>query len=368
MGSAPMGGPAPGGPMGGAPMGGPPMMAPPGMTPPGMMPGGPQYPGPGMGGAPGYGGMPQGMGMQPGGMGMHPGMAPGPYGAPQGYMAPGSPHQAPPYLASQTAARMGAPQEPWAESLKTLMLAFGIALVACFVLPWVLAPKVGFSWDVIKMAQGKAKLQPLLIGGTGLLAVVLALLPLTVPVRGIAAAAIGFVPVALMATVLATFHWQSLLLLASALTLVSGLLVRSEYPGSMVPRLMVTMGVACMLVPAFLQDASLIDQVKVIGKVPGKEKVAILVNLVPHALALIGLVLTWLPSPGAMGTHVVAWLFIIWPIAESLIDLGLAGSGAGALIKSDMFHVFWLPITLMAWNALTGYGTASAVGKSLELT
>jgi hypothetical protein len=294
-------------------------------------------------------------------------------GAPQGippYGAhpPGTTAQVahPPYLASQTAARMGAPQEPWADLLKALMLVFGIALVACFVLPWALAPKVGFSWDVIQAAEGKLKLLPLLIGGTGLLALVLALLPLAVPVRGGAAAAVGFVPLALGALVIGEFHWHSLVMLIGALTLVSGLLVRSAYHSSIVPRIMVTIGVLCLFVPMLVPELALIDLFKLVGAVPGKAKVGILIGLLVYVLAIVGLILTWLPTPSAMGTHIVAWVLIVWPLITSLfVDLALAGE-VGARIKSDMFGLLWSPVTEVAWAALLGYGVATLVGKSLE--
>jgi hypothetical protein len=262
---------------------------------------------------------------------------------------------------------MGAPQEPWAESLKVLMLIFGAALLACFVLPWMLAPKVGFSWDVINASQGKAKLQPLLIAGSGLLAVVLALLPLTVLARGVAAAALGFAPVALVALVVAKVEWQSLVLLASSLTLVSGLLVRSEYHSSIVPRAMVTIGVLCLFIPLLLPKPELIELLKAVAKAPGKAKVAAILTLVPYLLALISLVLAWLPSSGSMGTHIMAWMLLVWPLVASLAtNLALAGDGVSARVKADMVGIFWSPITAIAWAVLIGYGIASTAGKSLE--
>lgn len=277
-----------------------------------------------------------------------------------------APLQAPPYLASQTAARMGAPQEPWAESLRTLMLAFGIALVVSFVLPWSLSPQIRFSWDAIAAAQGTLKLPPLLISGTGLLAVVLALLPLSVPVRGVSAAALGFVPVALLALVLEKLQWQSGVELISALTLVSGLLLRSEYHDSLVPRVLVTIGVLCLLVPA-TAEPGLGGTLEAIGQAPGKAKVELLLDLVPYLLAVIGLVITWLPASGAMGTDVLAWGIVVWPLITSLVlNLALGGSEVGAQIKARLFEIFWSPVTQIAWAALIGYGTASVVGKSLE--
>jgi hypothetical protein len=274
-----------------------------------------------------------------------------PHAGPAGMRPPGTTAQVahPPYLASQTAARMGAPQEPWADSLKALMLVFGIALLACFVLPWGLAPKVSFSWDLIRAAEGKLKLYPLLIGGTGLLALVLALFPL----------ALGML-------VLAPFHWHSLFLLISTLALVSGLLVRSAYHGSTVPRIMVTAGVLCLLIPVLVPDATLIDLFKGIGSAPGKEKVGILIAVLFYVLAIVGLILTWLPTPSAMGTHIVAWLLIVWPLVTSLIVKLALGGNVGEHLKSDMVGLLWSPVTQVAWAALLGYGVASLVGKSLE--
>ncbi len=259
------------------------------------------------------------------------------------------------------------------------MLVFGIALVACFVLPWTLSPETRFSWNALADATGKFKLPPLLIAGTGVLAVVLSRLPLSVSMRGIAAALIGFTPIALQAFLLSSAPtamaagasdipvWQLALLVVSALTLVSGLLLRSEYHSSIVPRLMVTIGVACLLLPFLLADPSIIDVLKAIGDAEGKGKLAIIVLLMPAFLAVIGLLLTWLPTAGAAGTHVVAWLLIIWPLVASLvINLALFDGSVGDHIKAGLVLIFWMPTVAVAWTALTGYGVASFIGKSLE--
>lgn len=274
----------------------------------------------------------------------------------------------PPYLASQTPDRMGAPTEPWAESLKTLMLVFGIAMVACFVLPWAISPKASFSWDTLRSAQGAAKLGPLLIAGTGVLAVVLSLLPLTVQVRGIAAAALGFVPIALSGLVIGSFHWTVLLTLVGALTLVPGLLVRSEYHGAMLGRIMVTVGVACVLLPLLIPQGGsmpLVAMFKSLGALPGKMKVIPIIEVLWFAATLLAL-LAWLPAPGAAGTKILAWFFIAKPLADSVITTLITADPLGATIKAGLALMFWMPITLMAWTALTGYGVASVAGKSLE--
>lgn len=279
----------------------------------------------------------------------------------------------PPYLASQTAARMTAPEEPWAESLTSIMLVFGILLVACFVLPWSLGEKMAFSWDMIRSApDGKAKLLPLLIGGTGLLSVVLALLPLTVSVRGVAAAFIGLVPLGLMNLFVDGFEWRGLLVVAALITLIPGLLVRSQYHGSLTARVMVTIGVSCALLPLLVpsnDQIPLIEMFKAIGSAPGKAKVTAVLRVVWLLIAVSAL-LAWLPPPGSAGAHILAWMLIAQAFIDPLIRLFIM-TPPGALattIKGGLFVVLWLPIVLTAWFALTGYGTASIVGKSLEQT
>ncbi|HEU5060402.1 MAG TPA: hypothetical protein VFU21_27915, partial [Kofleriaceae bacterium] len=216
------GGPPPGGPppgYGGPPpgYGGPPPGyggPPPGGPPPGYGGPPPGGPGPYGGPPPGYGGPP------PGGPGPYGGPPPGYGGPPPGYGGhpPTEPvrplHGArPPYLASESGRRASNPIEPWAETLKTLMLVFGVLLVACFVAPWRVEPgHTIFSWTILG-AEGPAsgKVMPILFAVTGVLAVVLGALPLATQVRAFAAAGIGLAPT-IYSVVDPPFVWQELVL------------------------------------------------------------------------------------------------------------------------------------------------------------
>lgn len=281
------------------------------------------------------------------------------------------PLQAPPYLASESAARMGAPAEPWAETLKTIMLVFGVVLVACFVSPWSFGDKLAFSWDTIKSSQDSTqKLIPLLIGGTGLLAVVLSLLPLTVSVRGVAAAFLGVVPIGLQAFLLGELSWQGAVGFVGFVTLIPGLLLRSEYHGALAARIMVTIGVLCVLAPLLVPSGDtipLVGLLKSIGSAPGKAKLIPIIEVVWVLLTLLAL-LAWLPPPGTAGAKVLAWVFIARPFFDPLVDTLLTADLAqlGPALKAGFFGMLLLPLVLMAWTALNGYGFASVVGKSLE--
>lgn len=280
------------------------------------------------------------------------------------------PLQTPPYLASQTAARMISPQEPWADTLGTLMLVLGIALIACFVLPWRLSPDVSFSWSVLAAGPGKLRLSPLLIAGTGVLAVVLSLLPLTVLARGIAAAALGLVPLAILGLVVEPLHWTSPIEVLASATLVSGLLLRSEYSTALTARVLVTVGVVCTLFLWVLPQnghVPLATAFDSIASAPIRVKIVTIFELlwiVPVLLAL----LAWLPAPSTGGAKILAWVLITEPVAMSVLRLlvGTPPSGLAEVLKAGLYPQLLAPVALMAWRALTGYGLATVVAKRLE--
>ena len=322
------------------------------------------------------GSMPGGPGgMMPGGPmpGQYPPGGPGsPYAnRPHPATTPVQPLPAPPYLASGTPARMGAPAEPWIDTLKTVMLVYGITLIACFMLPRSLSPEMVFSWTVIKNADSTGKLIPLLIGGTGLLAVILSLLPLTVSARGVAAAFLGIVPFGIQTFLVPEdIGWQGMVVFLGFLCLIPGLLLRSEYHGALVGRIMVTIGVLCVLLPLLVPQGGqilLVTTFKTIGTAAGKAKLLPILDVVWIVLTVLAL-LAWLPPPGSAGTKILAWIFIVKPLfdvlARTLLSMELGQ--LPALFKSDLFTLLFMPVALIAWNALEGYGVASVAGKSLE--
>jgi len=331
MGAPPMGAP----PMGAPPMGAPPMGAPPMGAPP---MGAPPM------GAPPMGGQPATEQVRP--------------------------LQSPPYLASETAARMDAPVDPWAGTLKLVMLVFGVLLIAAFAAPWSLGEKTVFSWTGLKDLSTFEKVFRIMIAGTGALAIVMALLPLASLGRGIAAAVLGLAP--LIYPVVGApgdFHWQELLRVVGAATLVGGLLVRSQYRTSMAGRILTTVGAICVMLPYLIPTGGaskppIVDLFKMVGDAEGKAKLIPIIEVVPFVLAIVSLIV-WLPSSSsAMGTP-LAWIWIVWAMAKGVLLLILAES-IGPALKGGLVVYIWIPCAAMAWNALAGYGVATAVGKNLE--
>lgn len=279
-------------------------------------------------------------------------------------------HTPPPYLASTTIERMGAPQEPWAGLLSTLLLVFGIGLIACFVLPWSIGEEVSFSWTTIVHGTGAAKLAPLLIGLTGVLGVVFGLLPLDTVQRGIAAAAMAGLALMLQSMVVDGFSTTGLFGFLTALTLISGLLLRSEYQAALLPRVLTTVGVVFFLMLLLVPSGGQVPLAAHIGAVadmPGRMKIVAVLTLFWDVVPFLAL-LCWLPPPGAAGTKILAWLLITRPVVMALIT-GLLLPHEGGLVAGLMggiYGVFLAPVAWMAWTALLGYGIATVMGKQLE--
>jgi hypothetical protein len=290
-------------------------------------------------------------------------------GGPGGYSPYGRPEQGhgarPPYLASETNRRASAPVEPWAEALKTLMLVFGVLLIACFVAPWrVMSGQTVFSWTLLGSDMPVAlKIIPILLAATGVMAVVLGALPMSVLPRGFAAAGIGLAPI-VYGAVTPSFEWQGLLSLVGAVTLVSGLLVRSQYTGALAGRIMATIGAICVLLPLLIPDGGQVPLVGAMKALGSNQTVPALALLVPALLALVAMIV-WLPPPTHAGAHIAAWLFIVWPLVTSIL-LWLNGGHLSDTLRGGLDTVLYLPIAAMAWAALAGYGVASVVGKQLE--
>ena len=181
--------------------------------------------------------------------------------------------------------------------------------------------------------------------------------------RAFAAAGIGLAPIVYNA-VAPVFDWHSLLMLIGTVTLVSGLLVRSQYTGSLAGRLMTTVGALCVIVPLVIPDGGQVPLVAAMKALGTNHTVQALVLLVPVLLALVSM-LVWLPPPTHAGAHIIAWVFIVWPLVASILEWLNAGHLSESL-RASLDGVLYMPIAAMAWSALVGYGVASVAGKQLE--
>jgi hypothetical protein len=266
----------------------------------------------------------------------------------------------------------GVPIEPWVESIKTLLLVYGVLLIACFVAPWAVGEgQTTFSWTLLKAPGVAAKLLPISIIASGLVAVLLGALPMGNQARGIVALLIGLGPLVALTTV-PEFAWRETVMVVGLVLLVSGLLVRSQYTQAMLGRALATVGVLVVLAMYLIPEGGqlpLVGMFKALGSAPGKAKVAFIVGgfgsgLIPLVITLACL-LVWLPGPGSAGAQILAWVVIVWSIISALVALLLSGD-IGASLKGGLSVFIYLPVAMSAWLAFAGYGTATVFGKSLE--
>jgi hypothetical protein len=275
------------------------------------------------------------------------------------------PGHVPPYLAA-TAARSGRPIEPWKDSLRLMMAIWGGVLLLVFVTPLSIDP-LAFHWDTIIKGEGNEKLPPLIVAAVGLLSIVLALIPTSPTPRGLIAGILGLAG-GLLPFVLAELltEWKAVVPLAGLLLLIPGLLIREEYRESILPRIMVTLGVIALLLPMLVPEDSklpLVELFKQAIDAPGKGKVEPLLRLTYIVIVVLTL-LAWLPAPASGGAKVFAWILILWPAVVTLTGLTLSEQLVDAVTKAPNMVIVWA--IQSAYTVLVGYGFATVIGKKLE--
>ncbi|MCL4228250.1 MAG: hypothetical protein KJZ91_27610, partial [Myxococcales bacterium] len=334
-----------------------------------------------MGGPPqgGYGGPPPPMG-GPGPAGYNPQPVGGPpMGGYQPQPMPGAgmpPQQpmSPPYLASRTAARVGAPVEPFKDGIKLVLMVFGALLLAVFAVPLATDPSLVFRWDALSSDRLDAlgKFNEIYFAAAGVLALVFGAVPLATVARGALTAVLGLVPVVLGLVIYLKdakeIDWQVLVMFVMALTWVPGLLLRNEYRSQILPRLLTTVGAACvlvvMVVPSGGGDPPIVGLFQALGDAPGKAKVGVILQLLPFVLAVVSL-LCWLPPPSSAGAKIVGWLVILTGVITAYVTL-LVNGNLGDVIPATPNAALVAPWAAAAWAAFIGYGLATIFGKNLE--
>ncbi len=277
---------------------------------------------------------------------------------------PVKPLTVPPFLASETATRAHAPIEPWREALKLLMPIAGIILLAGFAAPWgVIDSITTFGWTGLSALAPSEAIVRLLLPGTGILALLFGLLPMTTTNRGIAAIAIGTVPLA-MTALLGKSDGMTIGVTIGAALCIVGLLIRSQYKAALLGRLLATLGVLCIGVTLVVPIEGAMPISTAFTSIQTGAIYRAASTLGPLILAGLAL-LAWLPASSGGGARFVAWLWIGW----SAIAAGL-----GLIASSDVFLAFvtnihthlWAPLATVAWLTLVGFGVATVAGKLLE--
>jgi hypothetical protein len=263
--------------------------------------------------------------------------------------------------------RSGRPVEPWRDRLRLVMFVWGALAIGAFVTPLSIDPTT-FHWDAILHGEGIAKVVPLLLAAVGALSILLAAIPMHAVPRGALAAVLGLAGLVVPVCLLGLPPWQALIELGGTLALIPGLLARHEYVDATVPRVLVTIGVACALVIFLVPEGGeipLVMLVKALIDAPGLAKIAPAIQVGTIALVVLAL-LVWLPAPATAGAKVLAWLVILWPTLIAQIGALLVTDDVGSAIKTRPYAAVmaWAPTA--AFFALASYGLATVIGKQLE--
>ncbi len=316
---------------------------------------------------------------------------PGAHGGPGGTAIVHAPQ--PPYLASQTAARMGRPVEPFNGGLQTALILFGVLLTAAFVVPLAMKDDTYFWWDLLDKLEGKQKVVPILLAAAGVLGLTFGAVPLAATARGAGAAALGIAPLLYAALALPPeIQWQGPVGAVGGILLPAGLLLRSAYRDQVLGRALATAG-AVMVLAVWLvpQDGKMPLQavLDVLGadKVDTELKIGLALRLLYPVLAALAL-LVWLPATSTGGGTALAWLWICAPIVVHygvLLATGEIGKAAGEAPYLAFFSgleaviatggarggeamMFLSPggVVLAGYLAFAGFGLAALLGKNLE--
>lgn len=306
---------------------------------------------------------PQGYGQpQPtpmgGGMGIH---------SPQVATPQPLPAVAPPYLASQTAARAGRPIEPWKDSLRLWMFVFGGIALAVFAIPLITEPSMVFNWDAIIHAPGKEKLSPLIWATAGLLGIICAAIPMQTLPRGLVAGVLGLAGAVVPMLVMGHLgdQWQLVLMAFGAILLVPGLLVRHEYTESLTARLMITFGVIFTLVPYLVPEHGQIPLVSIFkALIEGKNHMEMIIPAIANIILVVLCLLAWMPGPATAGAKVFAWILILFPLATTALKLAGASHMDKIITNQPGMVLSFVPGIVYA--VFLGYGLATVIGKQLE--
>ena len=279
--------------------------------------------------------------------------------------------QPPPYHASQSLMQYRRPVDPWRDSLRAMMFIWGVLLLAAFATPLSTRPSLTFLWNQMFESAGTARLPPLVIAAVGLLSVIVAIIPMPTAPRGVIAALIGAAGILVPILLVGVPPWQVLLVMVGTLMLIPGLVIRSEYVGSLLPRVLVTLGAIAMLLPLLLPQNGaipLIGMFKQVIDVPGSAKVMPALELGLVVIVVIALLFAWMPAPVNGGAKLWAWLIILWSLVTHLTGVLLAGHLGDAIVSSPHAALVpWIYSGLgAAYLVIIGYGLAAALGKQLE--
>ena len=276
-------------------------------------------------------------------------------------------HGAPPVGAAPTPGRSPAYAAPGRDplgSLRMWSLVWGILILVTFLVPVRLSPLTfGFLELGDVFGSGlRGILTVMMVPLVGLLAIVFGAIPMGTLARGIACAVSGLAFYAVELAFADHLTWQELVDLAAPLLLLTGLILRSGYPGSLLARILVTLGalalIALQVIPMGDGGVPIVDKLSALGSMDTAHLVRTILELVQLVLAVAAL-LVWLP-PTASGAAKPIYFMLLVLIAITP-TIGLVLTLGGDVVQSPAALLSWTG--LFATLGLATYGLAAMFGK-----
>ena len=277
-------------------------------------------------------------------------------------------HLAPPISAAPTpaytpaqAARAGA--DPLG-SLRMWSLVWGILILVAFLVPTRLSP---LSFEFLELGNIiggslQGMLLILVVPAIGVLALVFGAIPMGTLARGIACTVLGLAWYGVVIAFAEHITWQPVVELVAPILLLTGLILRSGYPGSLLARIFVTVGalalVALQLVPLNGGGVPIVDKLSALGAMDTPGLVTTVLELVQLVLAVAAL-LAWLPRTASGAAKPIYFMLLVL----------MAITPTVALVIEKGVDLFQSPAALLSWTGvfstlgLTTYGLGAVFGK-----
>ncbi len=276
-------------------------------------------------------------------------------------------HLAPPVSAAPTPGYNPAYAAPASDplgSLRTWSLVWGVLILVTFLLPIRLSPLTFEFLELGDVFGGGVQgiLAVMMIPTVGLLAIVFGAIPMSTLARGIACALIGLASFGVALAFAEHIAWQQIVDLVAPILLLTGLILRSGYPGSLLARILVTLGslatLALALIPLNGGGVPIVDKLTALGGMDTRHLVQTVLELLELVLAVAAL-LAWLPRTASGAAKPIYFMLLvliaITPTVGMIIEMG------GDVVQS--------PALLLGWSGtfatlgLATYGLGAMFGK-----
>jgi hypothetical protein len=256
------------------------------------------------------------------------------------------------------------PFEPWARSLRLIMIVFGALLLLALLAPRKEGDEWLFAWQALANGQVSfGAIFPLAVAFGGLLAVVFGLIPAVPVVRGVMALVVGLGAI-LVPLFQGTFAWRPLASGLAPILLGAGVLVCAAYPAALAGRIVTTLGALALLATHLVPEGGRLPILNVVDLFKAGTLGMILQGAFQALMLLVALAclaLAWLKAAAAAGTA-LAWLAI--SLGPGSLVLGvLVEAGGEAFSHPDIFRG---PVIALALSALAMVGGATLIGKGCE--